>query len=447
MSDLRSLLQQAQTAHSKPQPRLGQSPNLCSDNPPRQWTKEQEDFLNDNHPQLLLSALAGTGKTTLLMEYARRRPHQTWSFLAFNRSVIEEWKNKAPKNVRLSTVHQLALKQKGVSIQHKIIEQPMSSNHLSWMTPYDEMLQKRPGSPSSAWSYQDIVKECLWRYLYGNTRISDISLVEIFNDETNQDFLSYCTENQKQIVTDVRALWQAMIDPSNTLPIIHDVYLKVFSLSSFEWKGQWMLDEAQDWSPAFYQNFVQKCPRHLVAGDPFQKLYEFRMAQKHLSPTPNQHQHWLTQSFRQGTGAEETINLLLKKLSSPVLWKAVPSFSCRVSHASQNLEEIQSFNPSVVLAYDNEKLKQFSKQFPHLSHIPRLTIHASKGLEFSNVWICDDALPVFVKGSQRLSLWYVAITRAQHALRLPPQSSFLYKNPSTEASSLLQSQDINFDED
>jgi len=54
------------------------------------FSEEQEAFLASSHPRLLLSALAGCGKTTVLFEYARRRPHQKWRLLVLNRALAEQ---------------------------------------------------------------------------------------------------------------------------------------------------------------------------------------------------------------------------------------------------------------------------------------------------------------------------------------------------------------------
>lgn len=453
MSDLRSLLQQAQKVHlaqDTSQDSSVKKSASVSTSPPYVWTNEQEAFLNDDHPRLVLSALAGTGKTSLLMEYAKRRPHKKYNFLAFNRSVIQHWQHRCPKNVRLSTVHQLAMRQKGVALQHKIIEQSLDQHYLSWMQPYEAIMTSNKASPLVNISYHDIVKECLFRYLYQPNRLADVSIVSLWKElmlelsvSDQQVMTEYLLNYEEHILFDMKKVWRAMVDETNHLPITHDVYLKVFCLSSFQWEGHWMLDEAQDWSASFYQYFAQSSPSHIITGDPFQRLYQFRFAQKNWDVLPSQRQHWLTQSFRQGYGPEALVNHLLKKLHCPVIWKPVASFPCSMVHTEETTSNIQQFAPSVILAFDHERLRLFQDQHPSVN-IPMMTIHASKGLEFEKVWVCDQALPPFVEKEQRTSLWYVATTRAQKALRLPVALSTILPH---QPSSLLSTQALDWDDD
>lgn len=47
---------------------------------------------------MVVMALAGTGKTTTLVEYARRRPNLKFIYLTFNRSIMEDAATKFPSN-------------------------------------------------------------------------------------------------------------------------------------------------------------------------------------------------------------------------------------------------------------------------------------------------------------------------------------------------------------
>lgn len=51
---------------------------------------------------------AGTGKTTTLVNYAKRRPHLRFLYVAFNKSVADEAQRRFPGNVTSKTVHSLA---------------------------------------------------------------------------------------------------------------------------------------------------------------------------------------------------------------------------------------------------------------------------------------------------------------------------------------------------
>jgi len=49
---------------------------------------------------MLVRAFAGTGKTTTLLEYVKRRPGHTFAYLTFNRAIMEEVRVAFPKSRR-----------------------------------------------------------------------------------------------------------------------------------------------------------------------------------------------------------------------------------------------------------------------------------------------------------------------------------------------------------
>jgi len=77
-------------------------------------TSEQHAIINSNG-NIKINAVAGSGKTTTIIEYAKARPaNSRILYLAFNRSVkIEATKKFAEKglsNVKVETAHSLAYK-------------------------------------------------------------------------------------------------------------------------------------------------------------------------------------------------------------------------------------------------------------------------------------------------------------------------------------------------
>lgn len=64
------------------------------------------DFLRDNSRSAVLSAVAGSGKTTTIVEGCKHVPKgQTIRFLAFNKSIAETLKERLPLTVDASTFH------------------------------------------------------------------------------------------------------------------------------------------------------------------------------------------------------------------------------------------------------------------------------------------------------------------------------------------------------
>ena len=75
-------------------------------------TKEQKEIINSNG-NIRINAIAGSGKTTTVIEYAASRPKEAKIlYLVFNKSVkteaIHKFQQKGLKNVKVETAHSLA---------------------------------------------------------------------------------------------------------------------------------------------------------------------------------------------------------------------------------------------------------------------------------------------------------------------------------------------------
>lgn len=360
------------------------------------WTPEQEAFFN--HPsdsRIFLSALAGTGKTTSLLEYAKRHPHEKWHFMAFNASVADDVRKKAPQNIYVKTVHATAFAKFGKHLQHKIKESFLESDFKKFLP---EMNKKAVTAIMKSFE--------LWLHQY--------MTIEEFCFKNFPPDVGLSSSDGESIF---RSIWKECLDPSSDFTITHDVYLKRLTQSDFKWPGRIMLDEAQDWNGALLGHLESSSYEGVVCGDPFQNLYAFRHAVVHLSPKKMEAAYWLTQSFRQPDKLTKVVNRVLHKMGSVKTLK--PSLSLdddgHVTSEEESGASISSFQPSIILAYDNKTLNQMDLA-PDIS---RMTIHASKGLEFDNVWIADHDIPSFVTQREKLSLMYVAFSRPKKSLRIP----------------------------
>lgn len=81
------------------------------------WSKNQDDIfdaaLNTNQ-NIAISATAGAGKTSTIVEAARRLsikyPYRSILFNAFNKSIVEELQTRLPSTVECSTIHSLGMR-------------------------------------------------------------------------------------------------------------------------------------------------------------------------------------------------------------------------------------------------------------------------------------------------------------------------------------------------
>ncbi|HGW0843603.1 hypothetical protein [Escherichia coli] len=83
-------------------------------------TPEQSLITQYKGPRLVVKAYAGTGKTTTLVKYAHNNLDSRILYLAYNRAIRDEAREKFPANVDCKTSHQLAYATIGRGYQHKL---------------------------------------------------------------------------------------------------------------------------------------------------------------------------------------------------------------------------------------------------------------------------------------------------------------------------------------
>lgn len=279
------------------------------------FTSEQEAVI-DWGGDARVNAVAGSGKTTTLVEYASRRPRERILYLAYNRSVKEEALRKFSKcrNVSVETAHSLAYRGMGVG-------QRFSLSQNGNLKTYDVLdlcgIISRKGSVD---------------HLVMARHILNV-LTIFFNSDVRQfdelDYLSTITDLQAQKF--VRKHGGAIIDAAKTLavqmyrgklPLVHDAYLKFFQLSNPELNYDRILfDEGQDASPVMLDIFLQQQGHKVIVGDSYQQIYRFRRAVNSLERVDFK-QFDLTASFR---FRQDIADLAMKVLSLRGRFGPMPS--------------------------------------------------------------------------------------------------------------------------
>ena len=100
-----------------------------------QLTSEQHAILNSTG-NIKINAVAGSGKTTTIIEYAKTRPKDSRIlYLVFNRSVKLEaekkFKEKGLKNVKVETAHSLAYKHTVIGTNYKVKGQGYKTHEIA----------------------------------------------------------------------------------------------------------------------------------------------------------------------------------------------------------------------------------------------------------------------------------------------------------------------------
>ncbi|MFX4226467.1 MAG: 3'-5' exonuclease [Porticoccaceae bacterium] len=123
-----------------------------------------------------------------------------------------------------------------------------------------------------------------------------------------------------------------MTSRENTIPITHDMYLKLFQLRGEDLHDQYdciLADEGQDFSPVMLEIIKQSQCKRVVVGDRHQQIYSFRGSINALEEFPGSADAILSQSFRYGEQVAEFANIVLGFKRSP------PNFTIRGTASRQ----------------------------------------------------------------------------------------------------------------
>lgn len=253
-------------------------------------TDEQQAIVESPARNLVVNAFAGTGKTTTLVAYAKRRPGKRFTYLAFNRSIKEEAAKKFPANVKCVTTHGLAYGTIGRNYASKL------------GTP-------RPFQVAEALNVSVLAAgkalEIVGRFL--------VSADPILH-ERHMIGTSYSMNEQGQLFDAATRLWARMQNISDgAVPMPHDGYLKLYQLSGPTIRSDIILfDECQDANPVTTSLVLAQPADKVMVGDAHQAIYSFRGAVNAMAAMRDAATLDLTKSFRFGAGVAEVATALLQ---------------------------------------------------------------------------------------------------------------------------------------
>lgn len=256
-------------------------------------TQEQMAVVNSSG-DIKINAVAGSGKTTTLIEYAKtQNPSSKILYLAFNRSVRTEAKKKFADNkltnVDIQTAHSLAYSRIVFQYGYKV-----SPGYKTWQIRDTLGLSADMIDPHSAALIAWHVSRCT--ALFCNSIAERVADVDYEASLTDQNARGFVCANKKHILHATRR-FLAMMD-KNQIPVTHEFYLKKFQLSKPVLNYDLILfDEGQDASPVMLHIFLsQKCQK-VIVGDIHQQIYGWRHAVNAMGSV-NFKEYTLSQSFR-----------------------------------------------------------------------------------------------------------------------------------------------------
>lgn len=249
-----------------------------------------------------VKAFAGSGKTSTAVEIVKANPDVRFLYIAFNRKVAEEARERFPRNCTVKTAHALAFASHGKPFVDRLTTSTFQLKKA--LAERFERAYLAHGGDAE--------------HLNAAFLATIDSLNEFFASDRARIALDDVAEgpyDRALIAKIARAIWRAMTDVAETIPVTHDAYLKAWQLSRPTLPAQYLIfDECQDASPAMLDVVLNSGIPTIFIGDPWQSIYAFRGAVDafrrigHLPTLP------LSSSWRFGPEIAAQANAILSAL-------------------------------------------------------------------------------------------------------------------------------------
>ncbi|XP_039201707.1 F-box DNA helicase 1 isoform X2 [Crotalus tigris] len=278
-----------------PSSERGLSPDL-------QPTSEQQQILNHAltpGQRVKIVAFAGTGKTSTLIQYARKWSHLHFLYLAFNKTIAKQASQLFPDNVKCKTIHSLAYAEVGKHYRRKLNLGSLTSYLVSFV------LSNRQGQ-SLFIRAKSVVQTLAAFFASADVSIA-VDHTPIWCKNNHGEKVLVDQREKQIIVEEAKEIWSKMqtLSPTGEMAhrMTHDGYLKLWQLQkpSLSEYDVILVDEAQDCTPAVMDIVLSQPCGVILVGDPHQQIYTFRGAVNTLSEVPHSRIFYLTQSFRFGS--------------------------------------------------------------------------------------------------------------------------------------------------
>lgn len=237
-------------------------------------TKEQAAIIGTSG-DIRINAVAGSGKTTTIIEYARSRPSKSRIlYLAFNRSVKLEAAKKFADlkltNVKAETAHSLAYRNIVFRHGYAVRAQGYRTHEIA------ELLHLKGNGEKHV---EHILANHIGKLvtLFCNSdkdKLRELDYAATVSDPKAKAFVKASIH----YIQEKARLMLAKMDKGE-IEITHDFYLKKFQLSNPQLNYDYILfDEGQDASPVMLDVFMKQQATRVIVGDTHQQIYSWRHA-------------------------------------------------------------------------------------------------------------------------------------------------------------------------
>jgi F-box protein 18 (helicase) len=244
-------------------------------------TEEQKAIIATN-TDITVNAVAGSGKTSTMIEYAASRPAGSRIlYLAFNKSVKLEaqrrFKDRGLSNVIVETAHSLAYRHIMRGGKYQLSNQGYKTHQIA------EILSlSGDGARHSEFILANHISKFITYFCNSDkAKVQDLNYLDTVKEPNARKFV----HNFYRAIEEGTRHFLAKMDKAE-IDITHDFYLKKFQLSKPVLPYDHILfDEGQDASAAMLDVFLRQPATKVIVGDTHQQIYGWRYAVNSLSKT------------------------------------------------------------------------------------------------------------------------------------------------------------------
>jgi len=277
------------------------------------WTDEQEAIIS-SEGNIKVNAIAGSGKTSVLVEYCKRRPNKKFLYLVFNASAkqdaIRKFKSAGVYNVDVFTAHSLAYR-KIVPLNGYDVKNNYSAYEIKNILGLE-------GVGYYGYVLATHISRLMELYFNSTCDTPDELLKPYTQVLSSEEGRTFYSANKDVIMQGVKELINRMTD--GQIGVTHSFYLKEYQLSNPKLGGYdcILYDEFQDSNPVMMDIFMNQECQKICVGDVNQQIYAWRGAVNALNKVKFK-EYPLRYSFRFNQDiADKAMRCLdLKKIVKP----------------------------------------------------------------------------------------------------------------------------------
>jgi hypothetical protein len=334
-------------------------------------TKEQLDIISEAlaGENITIQAFAGAGKTSSLVMLSQAIDKPSL-YLAYNKAMADEAKEKFPSHVEVRTSHSLAYAHIGNQYRHKLQRPRGAYKNLCGtggeigryfkIKPLDLAKGKFLSTAAIGLCIRDTVNKFEHS---ADERISNTHVPKhLINDfKKRKGFVEETFV--PMVVKYAKKLWELRADINSEILCTHDTYMKLFQLSKPKLTGFEVvyLDEAQDTNPCLLDIFCRQThAQQILVGDKYQSIYQWRGAIDAMSAV-DYTELQLTKSFRFGQAVADVASKVLRDKHTGQCDAQLTGMETIDSYAT--LDEGQAEYPYTMLFRTNAELLAQAVQF------------------------------------------------------------------------------------